>query len=160
MDSGRLSEKDLHAELGQIVAGLRPGREREDEERALVRLNQKLAAHRDLLPSGAVGPLVMPRSIDDVPILAVTLWSTQYADDDLRSLAAQVRESVAQVPDVSDVTVIGGRTRELRVTIDPARLAAYTVDPLDLQRALGRANTRTRTDGPIVTHRRKSRANC
>lgn len=31
VDSGRLSERNLHAELGQIVAGLRPGREREDE---------------------------------------------------------------------------------------------------------------------------------
>lgn len=31
VDSGRLSEATLHAELGQIVAGLRPGRERDDE---------------------------------------------------------------------------------------------------------------------------------
>jgi ornithine cyclodeaminase len=31
VDSGRLSEKNLHAELGQIVAGLKPGRERDDE---------------------------------------------------------------------------------------------------------------------------------
>jgi ornithine cyclodeaminase len=31
VDSGRLSEKTLHAELGQIVAGLKPGRERDDE---------------------------------------------------------------------------------------------------------------------------------
>jgi ornithine cyclodeaminase len=31
VDSGRLSERNLHAELGQIVAGLKPGRERDDE---------------------------------------------------------------------------------------------------------------------------------
>ncbi|MBI3372903.1 MAG: ornithine cyclodeaminase family protein [Betaproteobacteria bacterium] len=31
VDSGRLSEKNLHAELGQIVAGFKPGRERADE---------------------------------------------------------------------------------------------------------------------------------
>lgn len=31
MDSGKLSEKTLHAELGQIVAGLKPGRESEEE---------------------------------------------------------------------------------------------------------------------------------
>ncbi|MNY10235.1 ornithine cyclodeaminase [compost metagenome] len=31
MDSGRLNEETLHAELGQIVAGLKPGRERDDE---------------------------------------------------------------------------------------------------------------------------------
>ncbi|MNL11915.1 alanine dehydrogenase [compost metagenome] len=31
VDSGRLNEENLHAELGQIVAGLKPGRERDDE---------------------------------------------------------------------------------------------------------------------------------
>ena len=31
VDEGRLHEGNLHAELGQIVAGLKPGREREDE---------------------------------------------------------------------------------------------------------------------------------
>jgi ornithine cyclodeaminase len=31
VDAGKLSERTLHAELGQIVAGLKPGRERDDE---------------------------------------------------------------------------------------------------------------------------------
>ena len=31
VDSDRLTEKNLHAELGQIVAGVKPGRERDDE---------------------------------------------------------------------------------------------------------------------------------
>ena len=56
-------------------------------EAALVRLNQKLAANADRIPPGVIGPLVKPRSIDDVPILAVTVWSARYADDQLRSLA-------------------------------------------------------------------------
>jgi ornithine cyclodeaminase len=30
-DAGKLTEKDFHAELGQVVAGLKPGRERDDE---------------------------------------------------------------------------------------------------------------------------------
>jgi multidrug efflux pump subunit AcrB len=46
----------------------------ESEEGALVRLNQKLEANFDRIPPGVVGPIVKPRSIDDVPILAVTLW--------------------------------------------------------------------------------------
>ena len=44
----------------------------EAEEAALVRLNQKLAANADRIPPGVVGPIVKPRSIDDVPIMAVT----------------------------------------------------------------------------------------
>src|SRR4029078_10131855 len=79
----------------------------EAEEPALVRLNQKLAANADRIPPGVVGPIVKPRSIDDVPILAVTVWSARYADDELRSLAVQLRDAIAEVDDVSEVTVIG-----------------------------------------------------
>ena len=42
----------------------------EDEERSIVKLNQKMHANVDLIPPGASLPLVKPRSIDDVPILA------------------------------------------------------------------------------------------
>ena len=45
----------------------------QDEEKSIVRLNQKLNANLDLIPPGASQPLVKPRSIDDVPILALTL---------------------------------------------------------------------------------------
>src|SRR3954468_20742031 len=53
----------------------------EPQEAALVRLNQKLAAHADRMPPGLIGPIVRLRSIDDVPILAVTMWSARYGDD-------------------------------------------------------------------------------
>jgi multidrug efflux pump subunit AcrB len=39
----------------------------QDEEKSIVRLNQKLLANYDLIPPGASQPLVKPRSIDDVP---------------------------------------------------------------------------------------------
>ena len=50
----------------------------EDEEKSIVRLNQKMFANFDLIPPGAQPPLIKPRSIDDVPILALTLWSDHY----------------------------------------------------------------------------------
>jgi multidrug efflux pump subunit AcrB len=128
-----------------VVVRFRVG---EPEEAAIVRLNQKLAANFDRIPPGVIGPLVKPRSIDDVPILAVTLWSTRYGDDELRTLAAQLRDAVAEVPDVSEVTLIGGRPRQLTVMLDPARLSAYDVDPLVVQRAVAGANARTRLPGP------------
>ncbi|MBK5296774.1 MAG: efflux RND transporter permease subunit [Vicinamibacteria bacterium] len=121
----------------------------EPEEAALIRLNQKLAANFDLIPPGAIGPLVKPRSIDDVPILAVTLWSPRYDDHQLRILAGQLRDAIAEVPDVSEVTLIGGRPRQLAVTIDPARLAAYGLDPLAVQQAIARANARTTAQGTV-----------
>jgi multidrug efflux pump subunit AcrB len=119
-------------------------------EPALVRLNQKLAAGADRIPAGVVGPIVKPRSIDDVPILAVTVWSARYADDQLRSLAVQLRDAIAEVNDVSEVTIIGGRPRQVRVNIDPARLSAYDLDPLSVQQAIARSNVRGAASGPVA----------
>jgi multidrug efflux pump subunit AcrB len=121
----------------------------EDEERALVRLNQKLQANFDRIPPGASMPLVKPRSIDDVPIMAVTLWGEGYEDDVLRSLAAQLREAIAEVPDVSEVTLLGGRSREVAVQLDPARLSAAGIDPAQLSSTLEAANARATGSGPV-----------
>ena len=122
----------------------------EPQEAALVRLNQKLAANAGRIPPGVIGPIVKPRSIDDVPILVVTVWSARYADDQLRLLAVQLREAIAEVNDVSEVTIIGGRPRQVRVEIDPARLSAYDLDPLSVQQAIVRTNVRGTGSGPIA----------
>ena len=90
----------------------------QDEEKSIVRLNQKLHANLDLIPPGASPPLVKPRSIDDVPILALTLSSKRYGDFELRRIAAQVDDTIKQVPDVSAVTLIGGQRREIRIALD------------------------------------------
>src|SRR5687767_10291005 len=119
------------------------------EEAALVRLNQKLAANADRIPPGVVGPIVKPRSIDDVPIMAVTVWSERYGDDQMRALAAQLRDAIAEVTDVSEVTLIGGRPRQLRVELDPSRLAAYQLDPLAVQRAIAATNARDSGAGSV-----------
>ena len=91
----------------------------QDEEKSIVRLNQKLNANLDLIPPGASPPLVKPRSIDDVPILALTFWSKRYGDFELRRIAAQVDDTIKQTPDVSAVALIGGQRREIRITLDP-----------------------------------------
>jgi len=114
----------------------------QDEEKSIVRLNQKLLANYDLIPPGASQPLVKPRTIDDVPILAITLWSTRYGDYELRQIAAQMEDTIKQVPDVSAVTLIGGQRRQLRVTLDLARLNAFGLNPLVIVKALGDANQR------------------
>jgi multidrug efflux pump subunit AcrB len=121
----------------------------EDEERALVRLNQKLAAHADRMPPGVTAPLVQARSIDDVPVVAVTLWGQKYDDHQLRQAAAQVREALAEVPEVSEVTIIGGRPREVRVDIDPSMLAAASLDPVKVARAIEAANVRVSAGGAV-----------
>src|SRR5688500_10448191 len=84
----------------------------EDEEKSIVKLNQKMHANFDLIPPGATPPLIKPRSIDDVPILAITLSSPRYSGFELRRVAAHVHDTIKQVNNVSAVTLIGGERRE------------------------------------------------
>ena len=114
----------------------------QDEEKSIVRLNQKLSANLDLIPPGASLPLVKPRSIDDVPILGLTFWSKRYGDFELRRIAAQVDDTIKQTPDVSAVALIGGQRREIRIALDPARLGGYNLSPLQVVGALGLSNRR------------------
>jgi len=117
----------------------------QDEEKSIVRLNQKLNANLDLIPPGASLPLVKPRSIDDVPILGLTFWSKRYGDYELRRIAAQVDDTIKQTPDVSAVALIGGQRREIRIALDPARLGAYNLSPPSVVAALGLSNRRMRS---------------
>ena len=112
----------------------------EDEEKSIVRLNQKLSANFDLIPPGATPPLVKPRSIDDVPILALTLSSGRQDPFTLRRIVSLLQDQIKTVPDVSEVKVIGGQRRQLRVILDPGRMAARGVAPILLAQMLGQAN--------------------
>jgi multidrug efflux pump subunit AcrB len=125
--------------LASVIVRFKVG---EDEERSIVRLNQKMFANFDLIPPGASAPLVKPRSIDDVPVLAITLWSKRYSGYELRRVAAEIEEQVKQVGGVSEVTLTGGERRQLRVLLDPDKMAARQVSPLAVAAALGAANQR------------------
>ncbi|MGM0578425.1 MAG: efflux RND transporter permease subunit [Myxococcota bacterium] len=113
-----------------------------NEEDAILRVRDKLAAHGDGIPEGAQGPLVKPRSIDDVPVLSLTLWSRRYDDYVLRRIAGELRTEIEAVEDVSEVTIIGGRPRTMRVIPDPERMAARNVTPLAVMQALQAENDR------------------
>jgi multidrug efflux pump subunit AcrB len=116
----------------------------EDQERSMVKLHDKLSSNFDLIPPGAGHPLVKPRSIDDVPILALTLWSERVDPFTLRRIAAQLDDEVKAVPDVSETRLIGGLRRQFRVTLDRERLAGYGMTPGSVLAAIGEANRQLR----------------
>ncbi|HUF16526.1 MAG TPA: efflux RND transporter permease subunit [Thermoanaerobaculia bacterium] len=115
----------------------------QNEEDALVRLNEKLQANRDIMPPGVSEPMVKPRSIDDVPVLAFTLTSDRYDHFTLRRVATALQTEIKQVESVSDVVILGGNRRQLRVVLDPAKLAAHGVDPTQVVRMLEQSNRET-----------------
>ena len=111
-----------------------------DIETALVRLNQKLQTNSDRIPAGVTPPLVKPRTIDDVPVLALTLHSATHDHLTLRRLAAQLDDAVKSIPQVAETTLIGGTRRTLRLALDPAALTARRLSATDLISVLQQAN--------------------
>ena len=99
----------------------------ESQELSVVKVHAKLLSAMDVLPPGATPPLVKPHSIDDVPVLTLTLHAPHYGSDELRQMAVQLEDALRTVPDVAETFVVGGAPREMRVTLDPARLTASGV---------------------------------
>ncbi len=112
----------------------------QDEEKSIVRLNQKLYEHFDIIPPGCSPPLIRPRTIYDVPVCALTLHSKKYSAFELRRVASQVEEAIKRIPKVSETMVIGGQRRQIRVLLDPSRLDAYHLDPLRIIQMLKGSN--------------------
>jgi len=113
----------------------------EDVERSLVKLTQKLQANYERIPAGVTPPLIKPRSIDDVPILALTLHSARYDHLTLRRAAVEVETAIKRVPQVSETRLIGGAHRQIRVQLDPQQLAARELAAPEVTAALLAANS-------------------
>ena len=112
----------------------------ENMEESLVKLYNKVMSNRGLLPQGVAEPLVVAKSIDDVPILALTLWSDRYDHTMLRKLAREVCDELKKSENVSEAEIKGGLTRQLRVILDASRLAGYGLSPLQVAGALQAGN--------------------
>jgi len=112
----------------------------EKMEEAIVRLNQKLATNFDRIPHGVYPPLVKPHTIDDVPVLALTLHSPRYDHYTLRRLASQLDDAVKNIPEVAETKLIGGARRQVRVLFDPAKLAARRLTATEIIPRLQQGN--------------------
>ncbi|CAN5909316.1 efflux RND transporter permease subunit [soil metagenome] len=114
----------------------------EDQERSVTRVQSKIAGAMDQMPAGALPPLVKAHSIDDVPVLALTLHSSVYDANAIRQIAVHLEDEIRTIPDVGETFVVGGQPKQLRVTLDAARLAASGVTPGEVAQALRAANAR------------------
>lgn len=118
-------------------------------QEAIVRLYNQVYSNADWAPPGlGVGqPLVRPMGIDDVPVMALTLWTDdpQRGGVELVEVAHSLETELKRVPGTRDVYTVGGPERAVVVELDAARLAAYGMSVEDLARALQAANVVTET---------------
>jgi multidrug efflux pump subunit AcrB len=110
------------------------------QEDALIKVYSKLYSNFDRLPQNASQPIIKARSIDDVPILAMTLWGPHYNGYQLRAIADEVQHNIEQIPDVSETSVIGGLPRAVRVVLSTQKLNAYSLSPTAIVNRLQAAN--------------------
>ncbi len=123
----------------------------QDVERSYVKLYDELAKHEDMFPKGVYKPIVKTRSIDDVPMLGLTLWSENMDDFQLRQIAEEVTSEVEKVKDVAITKEIGGRNRELKVVLDKDKMAENGVDALGIMGMI-QANNGSSQSGSFVNN--------
>ena len=112
----------------------------EDIERSLVKLYNELLKNMDKMPTGVMMPLVKTRAIDDVPVLGLTLWSEKYSDYELKQLGQTLTNEIKKIPDVASVNILGGRNRQVSVTLDKDKMAQSHVDFLSISKQLQGSN--------------------
>ena len=110
------------------------------QEDALIKVYSKLYSNFDRMPPGVSQPIIKARSIDDVPILALTLWGEHYDGYQLRAIAAEMQHNFEQIGDVSETTIIGGLPRTMRVVLSTEKLSAYGLSPMAIVGHLEAAN--------------------
>ena len=121
----------------------------EDTERSYVNLYNELMKHRDMFPPGVYEPLVKTRAIDDVPMLGLTLWSENYDDYKLKLIAAELKNEVEKIKDVSITKTIGGRDRQLKVILDKDKMAENGIDALGIMQMI-QANNQQSQSGSFI----------
>ena len=121
----------------------------EDVERSLVKLYNELMKNMDKLPPGVSLPLVKTRTIDDVPVLGLTLWSDKYNDYDLKRLGQVLTNEIKKVPDVAAVSIIGGRSRQVNVTLDKDKMAESHVDFLSIAKNIQGSNVQSQAGNMV-----------
>ena len=107
---------------------------------AIVRVRDTLAANRDWVSPelGVLEPVIKPRGIDDVPVVALTLYSTDPAKGafELERVAHAIEIELKRVPGTREVQTLGGPGRAIRVLLDADRMNASGISPLDVRNAL------------------------
>ena len=98
-----------------------------DADLAAIDVKDQVDAIRAQLPDGVDPPVVQKFDIDAFPVLSVALSGPQGADLLFDLADDQIRERLSRVEGVADISVVGGRVREVEVLADPDRLDAYEV---------------------------------
>ncbi|OGC76035.1 MAG: acriflavin resistance protein [candidate division Zixibacteria bacterium RBG_16_50_21] len=93
------------------------------------------------LPPDIDPPVISKSDADASPIVAVAIQSNVRNLLELSAIANDLfKERLQTIPGVSEVRIWGEKKYSIKLLIDPVRLAAHDLTPLDLRNALNREN--------------------
>jgi HAE1 family hydrophobic/amphiphilic exporter-1 len=93
------------------------------------------------LPPGTLPPIVQKFDASSLPVCLITLKGAGMTETDLRDVGQfTVRNQLAGVPGASVPPPFGGKYRQIMVYVDPSKLHAYDMSPMDVVRAVNNAN--------------------
>jgi len=120
---------------------------------AVLRLHDTVMAHRDWLPAnlGVSEPVIKPRGIDDVPIVALTFHTADPARSafELQQVARAVEIELKRIKGTRDISTLGGPDHAVRVLLDAERMNAFGITPQEIAGALTVSNA-LQTSGSLV----------
>lgn len=112
-----------------------------DLEAAANDVRDKVSRAQSQLPPDTDPPIVSKADADSSPIVFLNLKSDNRSLLELTQVAENLfKERFQTIPGVSEVRIWGEKRYSMRLWMDPARLAAYGLTPLDVLNAVGRDN--------------------
>lgn len=125
----------------------------ENREDALLNTYSKLYSNQNLIPGAVESWTVKPVEVDDVPILIFAIYSKdpqKYDDYDIRRMADEVAIILQGAKNASEVNVIGGRPRTVRIVPNLEAMASRYTTLLDILLALKDSNRLEKADALYI----------
>ena len=116
----------------------------QNREQSLIKTHSKIMSYVDQVPPGVTGWVVRPVEIDDVPVVTFSLYSDKASDYDLRRVADEILHRIQRIPDTGNAYVVGGRKRQVRVLLQPEKMASRRLSVLEIERSLKGADVNVR----------------
>jgi len=105
---------------------------------------------------GVAPPIIKAKGIDDVPVVALTLWREQSLGGgiELTQIAHAIEAELKRVPGTREVSTLGATQRVVRVLLNPESLNAFQLSMQDVRAALRSANV-SQNAGNLVQNNRE-----
>lgn len=112
-----------------------------DADAAVSVISNLATANLRRLPPGTLPPIVLKTDASSLPVCLVTVSGEGMGETELRDIAQyNLRNQVAVVPGASVPQPFGGKYRQIMVYVDPLKLEAHQLSPMDVVRSLNEAN--------------------